>query len=733
MSTSEQELMRDLLVTFKAEASDLLQTLNGALLRLEREADGAARQGYLQDAFRAAHSLKGAALAVGLDAVKALAHDMESVLQQARDNQEILSAQTCDALYDALDSIEQLLAGNEVDTSAIQERLQGADGDQVPRPAPAPSADTAEVIGPAHEETIRVSINKLDNLMAEAGELLVSKIAAAQRLQDMQHTRRQLADWLKLWHDVRALLPDLAGNDEHILARYEAGFQTLTEAFNDLHQAINRDTVRLGMVSDRLQDEVRRVRMVPFNTMELALQRTVRDTARSEGKQAMLRVIGSEVELDKRVLEELRGALLHLVRNAVSHGIEMPDIRQAAGKQAEGTVMLTVQQRGSDVRIIVSDDGRGFDLSALRTAASSHNLPLPDEGAAASEVIALAFRPGVTTARHITAMAGRGVGLDVVRQSLETLQGRIEVDSTPGAGATILLTVPLSLSITRGLLVRVGTERYALPLLAIEKIIEPADTFTVEGRTMLTVDGTPLALVPLGTLLQRPQSHSANGDRANGGRASGERASDRPLAVVMNVAEQRQAFLVDDVLTELELAIKPLGRPLRRVRNVAGAALMGDGQPVVILNAADMIRAAQNVQGIVLPFNMREEVDEGPPARILVVDDSITTRTLEKNILEAAGYSVTTATDGLEALRRLGAQEFDVIVADIQMPNMDGIQFTQAVRESSEYRHLPLILVTSLESHEDRERGMLAGADAYIVKRGFDQAELLGIIKQFLL
>jgi CheY-like chemotaxis protein/chemotaxis signal transduction protein len=381
---------------------------------------------------------------------------------------------------------------------------------------------------------------------------------------------------------------------------------------------------------------------------------------------------------------------------------------------------VAVQQRGGEVRVSVSDDGRGFDLNALRSAAESHGGPAISENASASDIINLAFLPGVSTAQQVTTLAGRGVGLDVVKRCLEAIQGRILVDSTPGKGTTIQLLVPTSVTMTRGLLVRIGMEEYMLPLLAVEKIIElHADAiFTIEGQPAVNIDGKPLPLASLATILKRPQPE--------------KKKAEKLPAVIICVAEQRLVLVVDEIVTEQELAVMPLGKLLRRVRNVTGAALLGDGRPVVILNTADLVRVAKAAEVRHIPLQKRTAEDVKPIPHILVVDDSITTRTLEKNILEAAGFHVYTATDGTGAIRQLGEHPVDLVVTDIQMPQMDGISLTRHLRESNEYNNLPVILVTSLETREDREQGMMAGANAYIVKRGFDQAELLATIQQLL-
>jgi two-component system chemotaxis sensor kinase CheA len=723
MSTLDDDLLRELLATFQDEAAEHLQTINQSLLHMERTNEDKARQEQIREAFRATHSLKGAARAVNMPHVERLSHGMENILQQARDSGVAPDPDTCDMLYDTLDAIEQLLSGATVEIEALQTRLSGTD-DTAPLsnlPSTVDQPDAITPIAPG-DETIRVSVGKLNDLMAQAGELLVAKISAEQRQADMQTLQYQIGQWPKTWREIKTLLPRVEGDAAQqlsdIIQRHAEEFQTLTQSFNTFSQAVNRDTVRLGMVTNGLQDRVREMRMVPFHTISLLLERAVRDVARSAEKAVNFVIEGGEVELDKKVLEVLKDPLLHLLRNAVSHGIESPEGRKAAGKPEEGQVTLTVSQRGNQARLAVSDDGRGFDLEALRQTSARKGLTL-DEDASADDLIGLAFVPGMTTVQEVTAISGRGIGLDVVRQELESIQGRVAVDNKSGEGVTIEMTVPTSLTMTRGLLVRVAGEQYVLPLLSIEKIIELEGSYLVGGKSMITVDETPLSLVTLAKLLDRQESD--------------EVVVTTPMAVIMAVAEQRLALLVDDVLTEQEMAVKPLSAPLQRVRNVTGAALLGDGEPVVILNPADLVKSARTLPSYDIPVKQQlPDDDKGPAVHILVVDDSITTRTLEKNILEMAGYRVTTAINGLEAIKRLEEHAIDLVISDIQMPQLDGFQLTQQIRDSKEHGRLPIILVTSLESQEDREQGMLAGADAYIVKRGFDQAELLATIQQLL-
>ncbi len=736
MSDSMDDLQRQLLKTFQAEAQEHLQKLNETLLQLERQPNAAARQPLLQEIFRSAHSLKGAARAVSLRDIENLAHAMENVLQQARDAKLELKPDVCDALYDVLDALQQMLNGEAVNAEPIRTRLVAMVAGEPVKGGPAEVLATVpkeevlvseSVIVPG-EETIRVAVSKLDDLMAQAGELIMAEISAGQHLIDVRAIREKMARWPKLWREIKALLPRLEGDAGRrladLLTRNHEYMQALTREVTALEQAVNRDTLNLTMSMTRLQDEVRRVRMVPFQTLAPGLQRALRDAARSEGKFVSFSLKGGEVELDKKVLETLKDPLLHLVRNAVIHGIEAPETRTDAGKSAEGQIRLTVRQQGSEVHIAVHDDGRGFDVEALCRSSAENGGPVFDSDMSPSDVspndiiAALAFRPGITTMQQVTEFAGRGVGLDVVHQSVVDLRGRIKIENTPGEGVTILLAVPVSLTMSRGLLVQVGSERYALPLISVEKIVESRDIFTIGGRAALRIGDKPLPLVSLASILERPLQETKNGKK--------------PLAVIISLAEQRLAVQVDDVLTEQELAVKALGRPLVNVRNVEGAALLATGEPIVVLNVADLIKSAHGAP-VLKPAMRKDQADSSKPrAHILVVDDSITTRTLEKNILEAAGYQVTTAIDGMQALDKLESGTFDLAVMDVQMPHLDGFALTQQLRESAKYRSFPIVLVTSLESREDREQGLRAGADAYIVKRGFDQAELLAAIERLL-
>lgn len=453
----------------------------------------------------------------------------------------------------------------------------------------------------------------------------------------------------------------------------------------------------------------------------------------------MLQIVGGDTELDKRVLEQIKDPLIHMLRNAIDHGIEPPQQRVALGKPRSGTITLTAEQLGKDVLICVSDDGAGLDLDAIRQTIARHGVDA--QTLSEIELVEGIFKVGISTSPIITDISGRGVGLDVVRRNVEALHGRIDVDWTPGEGAAFTLTLPLRLTSSRGLLVRVSNELFAIPLNAIERImyISPQEISPLEGQDTVLYNGRPLTLVQLGDVLELPRAEAQRDNvlsPSNALRMHSSKGEAHILVVILAAAERRMAFAVDELVGEQEIVIKGLGKQLTRVGGIAGATVMGSGRVVLILNVADLIKLAMRGGG----RSVFDALAEAAPSmvtraqrRILIVDDSITTRTLEKNILEAAGYTVQLAVDGQEALSTIATGGVpDLIVSDLVMPRMDGFELTQRIKDDPNMASVPVILVTSLDSPKDKARGIEIGADAYIVKSSFDQNNLLETIEQLI-
>ncbi|HEY7605380.1 MAG TPA: response regulator, partial [Actinomycetes bacterium] len=451
-------------------------------------------------------------------------------------------------------------------------------------------------------------------------------------------------------------------------------------------------------------------------------RRMARDLARDRGKEVSVAVDDGGTEVDRSVLEQIKDPLVHLVRNSVDHGIEPPQARVAAGKPTAGTVSLRARQRGDTLLIEVADDGAGIDPERVRATAVERGL-LPAETAAElpdHEALDLVLRSGFSTSPVVTDLSGRGVGLDVVREKVERLHGSIQVASHLGHGTTMTMSLPLSVSTMHCLLLQAGGQTFALPVPGVERIVRVAvdQVHRAEGRQAVQIDGQPVVLASLAEVLGLPPP--ANGDG---------HAAKRPVIVVAGGQGRRVGLLVDRLERTQELVVKNLPEPLLRVRHLAGATILGSGRAAMILSSTELVASVEQAEGTV---QAAEVAPEAPPATILVAEDSITTRTLEKSILEGAGYRVRVAGDGAEAWRLLQGDSCDLLLTDVEMPQMDGFELTTKVRADQRLRDLPVVLVTSRDSDEDRERGVRAGADAYVVKGAFDQERLLDTLRRLL-
>ena len=586
------------------------------------------------------------------------------------------------------------------------------------------------------EETIRVRTAKLDMLMEGLGELLVMQMRMDKLVGQMKTLQDRTMRWQKNWRKARPHYNRLRRNyiktDQtdlvlllDFLENNEQDLKTLGTDFNKLLDRLTNDRNHLQLVTDDLQNGIRNIRMLPIATLFDLFPRMVRDLAHNLSKDVVLEVEGQETEVDRQALELMKDPLTHLLRNAVDHGIEMPEERLSLGKPRHGTIQLCAEQRGNNLVLTVSDDGRGINLNAVRRSAIERGLYSSDKMADLSEreVVELIFYSGLSTAGQTTNLSGRGVGMDVVRKNLEQIHGLIQVETIPGLGTTFILTLPLTLTTSQVLVLRVSGETIALPMMNVERIlyVKAGKIGSIEGHPAIYAEGRPLPLISLAHVLKLPDMEQPL-------------PSDTKIPVViLSVAKKRIALRVGGFLSTQQVVVKSLGSQLRRVLNITGAAILGDGQLVTILNVSDLMKSihAKSVATSALPIITKE----AQRWRVLLADDSITTRTLEKHLLENAGYEVLTAVDGQEAWELINRNEKDlpdIVVLDINMPRMDGLVLTQSIKGNSRYAHVPVILVTSLNSPQDRLHGMEAGADAYIVKSTFDQRELLETIERLI-
>jgi two-component system, chemotaxis family, sensor kinase CheA len=692
----EDEELRTL---FKAESDEHLRSLEAGLLRLEVTPGDSS---ILDELFREAHSLKGAAGMLGVSDVEKVAHRFEDALGAARNTQSQLSSDAIGRLCRVLDSIGALVA--EVVTGkpsgVILDRLLAEIEDQ---DSPGDGQETPVAIPASLQiDTIRVEPQKLDALMMQAAELMVDRTR-------ITHRAAQADRLLELWEEwTRSNTKER--RDEFASKLYE------------LRDEIHQDGMRLDFSAGRIEESVRAIRLLPLSTVFNMFPRMVRDIAKGQQKEVRLVIQGERISADKRLLEELKDPLMHMIRNAVDHGIESPSERGRAGKAAVGTIRLTASQKGSSIVIEITDDGRG--LGAVRIGASAVKRGIVSaadlERMTEHDTQSLIFMPGFSTSATITDISGRGVGMDVVRTSLERLKGTVSFESSPGVGSSFRVTLPATLATSRVLLVDVSSHLCALPFEHIHStcFIASEDIFTLKGRESVRIDGRAVSLVALADLLQLKQPY-------------GLRAGQARSCVVIAAGQDLLAVVADELLDEQEVVVRPFGSILNRVRNVSGGAILATGAVCTVLNPLDLVESARS--GI--HTNARVPTAAAPEkARevILLVEDSITTRTWEKRGLEAAGYEVITAVDGLDALQKLAQHSFNAVVSDVQMPNMDGLTLTDRIRKDKKLEELPVILVTSLADDSDKRRGVEAGASAYIPKQAFNQGLLVETLRRLI-
>lgn len=660
-------MARDPYLYFRAEARELQDDLVKGVLDLEK---GGSEAGLVARLLRLAHTLKGAARIVGQREIADRAHAIEELLDPYREASAAPPREAIDGLLRALDEI----GGHVADL--------GADPDTAPdRPPPADEA----------LRMLRAGVAEMDALLEGVTETR-TRLEGARRALDG-------------FEDVRRLVD--GPNGKRTAADLRAALAGVQQNLSSSIDQVDRELRQLRSGAENL-------RLIPASALFNLLERTARDVAQSLGKQVGFEARGGEVRLDGHVLGVLQGALVQLVRNAVAHGIETPDRRRTAGKQSEGRIALTIERRGGRIAFACADDGRGLDEEALRRAARVKGIAIPARPGAEG-LLRLLLVSGLSTAGSVTEVSGRGIGLDIVREAMDRLDGEVAVRSEPGKGTTIELIVPLSVASVGVMQFEADAETFAIPLDAVRRVMRflPQEIAHTADGEAVTRDGRTIPFAPLSSLLG-----------STVGRA--HRAARRPaLAVIVEGADGEVALGVSRLAGTTTLVLRPLPDLAPAAPIVAGVSIDADGNPQLVLDPDALAAAARRAA---LP----QAAPEAPPRPVLVIDDSLTTRMLEQSILESAGYrvdAVATAEGGLEAARR---GDYGLILVDVEMPGMDGFAFIETIRRDPDLRAIPALLVTSRAAPEDKRRGSEVGAQGYIVKSEFDQGAFLDRIRQLL-
>ncbi len=759
MTPEEQELLQKLLPIFRAEADERLESIAHALEELRGGASADERQHVLfENVMRDAHSLKGGARTMKLSHISAVCKEFEYAAAKLTRKEVEPYPELYDLFESAASLVQSLLDTPEnINEGSLNDTMAdlAAVGTFVPEAAPepvvppqppvaAPEPAPGQALARRASQTVRVATEKLDNVLRQSQEMLVSKLAMRQRSSEVRELANALREWQAEWSrvdtDVYRLqswvektdeqsdpsgIYGLAASTVRFLEWSQKRVRTLESRVRELTRRMFDDQQSFGLMVDTLVDETKRALMLPLSTLFKGLPRMVREVARSQKKMLDFEVQGDDVEVDKRILDEMRDPLMHLLRNCVDHGVEAPDEREAQGKTKRGTISIEVSQAAADeVELLVRDDGRGIDVDRVRAAAVKNRVMTESQAGVLGrdELLQLIFRSGVSTSATVSNISGRGLGMAICREGVERLGGTIRIESETGQGTSFRISLPLALATYRVLMVEAGRQTFAWPTANTERVIRltPESITSVNGKETITERGESISLQYLDRFLGLENPRTRDGSRS--------------VAAILRSGNRRVAFAIDQVTDEQEVLFKDLGSYLVHVPNVSGATILGTGMVVPILNAPEMIDAvyAENVVVAATPVSIEPEaVVEDTTRSVLVVEDSITSRMLLKEILESAGYTVSTAINGAEAVTTLEQEVFDLVVSDVEMPRMNGFELTEHIRADPRWADLPVILVTGLERDEERERGLAAGANEYIIKGSFEQSNLLEAIRRF--
>ena len=711
---------------FQMECEVHTATLSDGLLILEREPH---HLEVVDRLMRAAHSLKGASRVVGLEPAVTLAHAMEDVLSAARRHGHEIPTDTIELLLRGTDALAGIgLKGGIEDPDAIvrlSREIAASDAAPVePAPEPeTPSAPTEASAGRSEERVLRVNASHISALVELSGESLVESARLKPLSQAQHRLRTRQASVSDLVNDLHQALG--APTADHPVGVRIAELRSRVMECRDLLSEWEREfDVHQRRAEDlviRIHREATVSRMRPLSDGLSRFPRMIRDLARRLGKEIDLEMAGRDIPIDRDILEKIEAPLTHLLRNAADHGLETPEEREAAGKGRRGTMRLEARHRAGTITLTLSDDGRGIDPARIRARIVDQGL-LPEDEARLVEderLYDFLFTPGFSTSDDVSEISGRGVGLDVVQNVVHEVGGAIHVASSSGEGTVFTLTLPVSRSVIRAVVVRIAGEPYAFPLARIDRLLSVPfeETRTLEDRQYVMVDERSVALIPLAQVLE------LDGMVGGGAELSVVVASDR---------SHRFGFVVEEFLGEHDLVVRPLDPRLGRVADISAASILPDGSPILILDVDDLIRSVSRLQQVARIEQVPRE--EGAPSsrrpRILVVDDSITVRDLERQLLESRGYEVETAADGSIAWAAVRERAFDLVITDVDMPRMDGITLCRSIKQDPRHRSLPVIIVSYRDSDADRARGREAAADLYFAKAHFKDDELVRVVAE---
>lgn len=742
---------------FIQEARELIQKLNEHLIVLEKTPGDL---NVTRELMRTVHTLKGSSKILRFHTLSRLAHRMEDLLSSMYEGRITITSDLVDVLFTSTDILTQCVGAisqgdaEMVDVTAIEDMLERAeqgedlsvdayssepeiersgsvtqardqDNETVSMPTSPPSESPSTAPESSFHskishraEMIRIDVHRLDNTIR-----LVTEIAMSHR--KAEHELRVLKDLQRIARKHHEHLQQTIRRGERIIFNNQQ-----TDLFQESQQLVtlldclfkeHRDEIAsLDLVINELHGDVLGMRMLPLSTVFQTFPRAVRDMARDFHKKIDLQIYGEETTLDKKIIERLGSPLIHIVRNCIDHGIEAPKERQETGKSETGHVTIQARQESGHVEIVISDDGRGLQTEKLRQRLVKRGMFSEEQvqQMEESEVHDTIFLPGISTSEIITDISGRGFGMDIVKTDIEQLKGTVVLNSSPGQGTQCILTLPVTLTTLRCLIIAARGSQFAVPIDSIEETlhISHADCIHVVGHDAIRLRNQMIYITPLAEILRLPRFP--------------QQAPEKLFVLIAHSAGKRIGLVVDEIIDEQDVVVKQLPAHMQNLKTVAGATISGDNTLVLILHIPEIVKLVGRTT--VTRGDVRETIHPVTRTTILLVEDSVNTAEIERSILEEQGYAVDVVHDGLTALEQVNKASYDLIVTDIEMPGMDGFSLTEHIRSLPNYRHLPIIIVTSLERDADKRRGIQVGADAYITKGDFEQTRLIETIRSLI-
>jgi two-component system chemotaxis sensor kinase CheA len=787
MNKKEEEFKKRLLATFRIEAGEHLNAISSGLMELVETDNPDHRMQLTEMIFRETHSLKGASRAVNMRNIEIICNTLESIFGKWKQERSVPSSDVLDKMHTIIDFILKKLPAPETkefiienhiaeildQLTASEQELNKEDEIRMENPVQEAGKNVSQTSGsgqpekesvqpsrvkipqPAEKghqliqekqtsaETVRISRMKLDSLMMQTEEMLSVKLKLNQRFTDLQDIGSILGqfnkEYIKMIQERRNLLQfqmkENSKEDQEKHKQFTRQSETAEKSYElvrlmeDKLSAVIKSTGEdhklAGRMINNLLVEMRNVLMLPISSILEVFPRLVRDLSREQGKNVELVMRGAENEVERRILEEIKDPLIHLVRNCIDHGIEKPEKRIENNKPSSGIITIAVSQLpGNKVEILISDDGEGIDLTGVKKAAIQEGLISEKEDITELEAEAFIYHSGITTSLMITDLSGRGLGLAIVREKVDSLGGTISVKTERHKGTTFSIQIPLTLAIYRGIFIQVSGELFVIPTANVERIlrINRNEIKIVENKQTISLNGSTLSFLNMGNILELRRKFNGASDLPG---KKGDK--DNLYVLILGAGDKRIAFGVDRILYEQEILVKLLSSPITRVRNIGGVTILGSGRVVPILNISDVLKSAVS-EVMTVEKTVGTDEEKTKQRSVMVAEDSITSRMLLKDILESAGFLVKTAVDGAEALAFLREGGYDLLVSDIDMPRMNGFELTEKIRKDKTLKELPVLLVTALKTSEDREHGMEVGANAYIEKSTFTPQNLLDVV-----